>query len=181
MKLVFATLLVAVVPAMAADIYDFSVLPQGGAIDGAPGSTIGWGYSIHNESSSMWLVTTEMDSGVFQHGTPNLLFDFPAVAPGSTVTVPFDAATATGLDELTWDNSAPAGFTNSGSFELSAGWWSGDPLAGGQFQFAAAASNQSYVASVASVAAPEPATIALVSLPLLAYGLLRRKSNRSQR
>jgi hypothetical protein len=172
MKFVLAAVLLSVVPAMAADVYDFSVLPQGGAIVGDPGSTVGWGYSIENESASLWLVTTEMDAGVFQHGTPDLLFDFPAIAPGSSVTVPFDQAAGTGLAELMWDSSAPAGFNNSGNFILRAEWWDGDPLGSGQFRFAASDSAQPYVASTAT---PEPATIALVSLPLLISGLLRRR------
>jgi hypothetical protein len=176
MKLVFATLLAAVAPVMTADIYDFSVLHNSGAITGVTGSSIGWGYSIHNESSSLWLVTTELDSGVFQHGTPDLLFDFPAIASATTVTVPFDVVKGAGLAELTGDSSAPGGFSNSGNFVLSADWWSGDPLGAGRDLFAAPASVQSYVASVAT---PEPATIALISLPLLACGLLRRKSNRA--
>src|SRR5215472_3610945 len=128
MKILFAAFLFVAVQAAAAEIYDFSVLPEGRAIAGAPASTIGWGYSIHNESTSLWLVTTGLDLGVFQDGTPNLLFDYPALAPGESVTVPFNQADSTGLAELTWDSSAPFGFTNSGTFALTAQWWSGDPL-----------------------------------------------------
>lgn len=180
MKLAFAALLLSVVPVMAADVYDFSVLPPGGAIAGDPGSTIGWGYSIQNESTSLWLVTTGLDMSLFQHGTPNFLFDFPAIAPGGSVTLPFDEAGGTGLAEITWDSSAPLGFEASGVFHVSAEWWSGDPLGSGQFQSTAPVSDQPYDA-VVGTATPEPATIALVSLPLLASGLLRRRRNRSHR
>jgi hypothetical protein len=113
-----------------------------------------------------------MDSGGFQQGTPNLLFDFPALAPGTTITVPFNPVSAAGLTELTWDNSAPAGFSNSGEFVLSAQWWNGDPLAGGHLQFAASDSAQPYVATVAGSAVPEPATLGLIALPLVVFGMI---------
>jgi hypothetical protein len=167
MKILFADSLLSAVQAMPAEIYDFRVLPEGGAIAGAPGSTIGWGYSIHNESTSLWLVTTGLDLGVFHHGTPNFLFDFPAVAPGDSVTVPFDQAGATGLAGLTWGSSAPPGFTNSGTFALTAQWSSGNPIGSGHFQFAAPDSDQPYSATVV----PEPATVTLIALPLLWFGV----------
>jgi hypothetical protein len=180
MKLAIAALLLSVIPATAADIYDFGVLPAGGAITGGPGSTIGWGYSIQNESTSLWLVTTGLDMSVFQHGTPNLLLDFPAIAPGGSVTVPFDDVGGTGLAEITWDSSAPAGYEASGNFHLSAEWWNGDPLVNGNFLSTAPVGVQAYDATVVATATPEPATMSLISLPLLAVGLLRGRRNRSR-
>ena len=52
MKALFAAILLSAIPAVADNIYDFGVLPSTGNIQGAPGSTIGWGYSIQNESTS---------------------------------------------------------------------------------------------------------------------------------
>ena len=90
-------LLFAAVPAWTAEIYTFSLLPGDGHIAGAPGETVGWGYSIDNQSTSQWLVTTGLAPGAFQFGTPNLLFDFPILAPGSSATSPFNVAGLTGL------------------------------------------------------------------------------------
>ena len=100
-------LLFAAVPAWTAEIHTFSLLPSSGQIAGVPGQTVGWGYSIENQSTAFWLVTTGLASGPFQFATPNLVFDFPILAPDSSVTVPFDAAALTGLLALTWDTSAP--------------------------------------------------------------------------
>ncbi len=178
MKTLFVALLLAAVPGMAADIYDFTLLPQNGAIQGVPGSTIGWGYTINNESTSLWLVTTDLSAGTFQHATPDLLFDFPDLAPGASVTVPYNPNKAAGLYGIVWDANTPMGFVNSGSFSINAEWWNGDPAAGGQFRFAAPDSAQPYAASVASVATPEPGTLVLLSLPLLASCLLGLRRNR---
>lgn len=179
MKTLLAFILLSTVPAVAAEIYDFSLLPTDGAVQGASGSTVGWGYSLKNESTSYWLVTTALNSGVFQNGTPTLLFDFPAIAPGATVTVPLNLSTSAGLSELTWFTSAPAGYRNSGQFTLNAQWWDGNPLGSGRFRFAAPDSFTPYSATV-SAAVPEPATTALVALPLVALGWMGVRRRRKQ-
>ena len=53
-----------------ADSYTFSVTPTNGAISGTAGSTIGWGYSITNSSSTDWLVTSDLTASPFANGTP---------------------------------------------------------------------------------------------------------------
>ena len=109
------------------DIIDFSLIPGDGAVAGPPGSTVGWGYSITNNSLTDWFLPTVLNSDSFANGIPAVLFDFPMVAPGASISVSFDSGTATGLYELTWDGGAPVGFVNSGNFVLSAQWWDGDP------------------------------------------------------
>ena len=161
-------LLFASVPAWTAEVYTFGLLPGSGDVAGAPGETIGWGYSMENRSSTLWLVTTGVDPDTFQSGTPNLIFDFPVVAPGSSVTALFDANALTGLMALTWDASVPLGTVESGRFQLNAEWWNGDPLAGGQFAFAASTLSASYSAT----AVPEPGTDALIGLALAAAGTI---------
>ena len=170
--LAIVTLLVAAAPSWAAEIYTFSLLPESGQVGGAPGTTVGWGYMLENQSTDYWLVTDGLDPGSFVFGTPQVLFDFPMLAPGASVTVPFDAGTLTGLFALTWDASAPLGTIESGSFLLEAQWWDGDPLAGGTLAFAATPSSLPYQA----VVTPEPTTTGLLGLGLLGVGLgLRRR------
>ena len=114
-----------------ADTFDFNLVPTSGIISGSPGSTVGWGYTIVNNSTSDWLVTTALSAGTFSNGLPQSLFDFPVVAPLSTVTQQFNMDTGNGLFQISWDISAVVGSQNSGSFGLSAEWWNGNPSAGG--------------------------------------------------
>jgi len=171
MKLfLIAVLFLAAVPGWAAEVYTFSLLPESGSVTGTPGQTVGWGYTIENQSTTHWLVTSGLSSDSFTFGTPELMFDFPILAPGSSISILFDAVGFTGLYALTWDASVPPGSVESGSFMLNAEWWNGDPLAGGQFAFAASPASQSYQAAVV----PEPGTAALLGLALLVAGVRRR-------
>ena len=111
-----------------ADIVTLSLIPGSGNIQGPPGSVIGWGYSITNESTTNWFSPLAVNAGIFQFATFNSAdyFDFPLIAPGSTVTTKFTPAGGSGfgngLASLTWSPSAPDGFTNSGNFDLSGCW-----------------------------------------------------------
>jgi hypothetical protein len=115
----------------------FGLLPPDGNVSGAPGSLVGWGYAVTNTDLSNWFMSTSLNSDSFSNGTPTLLFDFPILAPGGTVTEAFDSVNSIGLFELQWDVSAPVGFVNIGNFTLSGEWWDGDPLNGGNFIAAA--------------------------------------------
>ena len=178
MKTFVLAALLSAVPALAADIYTFNLIPADGNIAGAPGSTIGWGYSIENQSTSLWLVTSGLDGGAFQHGIPSSIFDFPDVAPGQTVTVPFDATTSAGLYQLIWDASAPAGFVNSGRFLLDAQWWDAAPQNGGNLVSTPPTATQFYTAAVTGV--PEPATIGVVAVSLLLLPVIGTIRGRSE-
>ena len=103
-----------------------------------------------------------------------MLFDFPVVNPGATVTELFDSTTAVGLYALTWDTSAPSGFINSGDFVLSAEWWDGDPSSGGTYLATAPEISASYsvTANAPTTATPEPSTLSMVLIALAAIGCL---------
>ena len=142
----------------------FTLLPSDGNVFGAPGSLVGWGYSLTNTDSLNWFATTNLNTDSFSNGTPTLLFDFPILAPGDAVTEPFDSVNSIGLFELLWDASAPAGFVNSGNFTLSGEWWEGDPLNGGSFIATAPDIALAYSATVtgSTSATPEPSGLALL-------------------
>ena len=148
--------------------FTFETLPADGAISGAPGSTIGWGYTITNLDPTNWLETTALNADLFQQATPNaFLFDLPIIAPGATVTESYTPGLS-GLYELTWDVTAPGGFVNSGSFILSGDWYDGDPLSGGAFLDSAIDQSTPYSATVSPglVPVPEPATSLLLALAI---------------
>jgi len=105
-----------------ADGFTFSLLPSSGAIGGPPGSTVGWGYTITNDSSTDYLLLTSLNTTEdFQYGTPTDLFEDTLflLAPDQTVAAYFNATTGAGLFEFNWSSDAPLGFTNSGDFDLS--------------------------------------------------------------
>lgn len=163
--------------ALPADSFQFSLIPENGSVAGSAGTSVGWGYSITNQSSADWLLTTDLTSDPFLHATPTLLFDFPTIAPGQTVTEPFNASTATGLYEITWDSGAPDGFVNTGNFVLSAQWWDGDPLSGGTEIAAAPDASAAYSATASAVVnnAPEPSAWLLAGSGLIVLMRMRSK------
>lgn len=172
-------LLLSLSPPIYADTYTFSTLPASGDLSSPAGSTVGWGYSISNQSLTDWLVTIGLSSGVFLNGTPNTLFDFPILAPNSSLSTSFDATNNLGLYQFTWDTTAPAGFVNSGDFVLSAEWWTGDPSAGGSFLSTALDQSSPYSVNVPSqtpAPVPEPSTLSLFVVGMGGLYLLRRKS-----
>jgi hypothetical protein len=168
MRTLLMAICLSVLPVTAAELYTFTPLgPETLSGPGGVGSVTGWGYTIQNQSSSDWLVTTGLTAGAVFHAIPELLFDFPAVAPGATATVLYNPGPpANGLYQLVWDANAPAGFVNSGSFALEAQWWSGDPLAGGAFLATAPTVSGPY----STATTPEPAATGMLALSFLLFG-----------
>lgn len=164
--------------------FTFSLLPSSGDIAGEAGSTIGWGYSLTNDSVTDWLMLTGFSSDPFFNAVPDsTIFDLPILAPGASRTLAFDAAAFEGLLQLTWDAAAPSGFTNSGTFVLSAEFWDDDPLAGGQFLSFADDQFAAYTATVlpSSNPVPEPATVVLMASGAAMAFMRRRRKDATSR
>lgn len=160
--------LFASVPVALADSLQFTLIPSNGDISGGPGSTIGWGYVITNQSSGDWLVTTGLSPDSFLHGTPAMLFTFPIIGPGQNATEAFNPTAGAGLYQLHWDSNAPNGFVNSGDFILAAQWWTGDPTTGGTFIADAPDTSAPYSAAVGPFATvPEPSKLMLLGIVVL--------------
>lgn len=161
-------------PAAWAQQWSAATMPLDGNIAGTAGARIGWGYQIDNQEATNWLVLTGLSADAVQHAVADSLFDLPIIAPGASAMTAY--AGATGLYALTWDADAPVGFVNFGSFVLSAEWWDGDPLAGGQFLALADDISLNYSALVTQVPELPPAAMLLLGLAALQ---LRRRFSRA--
>jgi len=173
----FAGLIVlglALCPAARADSWTISLLP-GNDVSSPAGSTIGWGFTVTNNSSE-FLFLDDISADIFTHATPNAgVFTFPEVDPNSSVTVDY-AAGVNGLYELTWDADAPTGFTNSGTFVVSAQWCDDNT---GTTCTDAPDVTAAYSATVAGASTvPEPAAALLLTMGL---GLLAPSMGRKRR
>lgn len=169
-------------PAFADTVFDFGLFPAGGFVAGAPGSTVGWGYSITNDDASEWLSLTGASSTItFQYGTLNPLFDFPVLAPGQTVTVPWSPGAA-GIFEFALDPGAPAGLPQTGDFTVTAEWYYEDPSSA-DCQFDDSSTSVCFdnfptqtqgVASFTLVATPEPSYAPLLLAAWILFFAVRR-------
>lgn len=159
--------------------FTLSAGPAGGVVSGAPGQTVGWGYSLVNTDSSNWFVPTQLSAASFSIATPDAsYFDFPVLAPGATANALFDQLAHTGLYGAQIFPFAAPGQSDSGFFTLSGEWWSGDPLAGGLFLQASDAVLVPLTLQVEAIAAlPLPGSLALLVLGL---GLLLARQRARQ-
>src|SRR5437879_13852784 len=87
-----------------ADTFSFITQPNPGNVSGVAGSTVGWGYSITNNSASNSLVLTGIDSDLFLavDGVPDASpFVFPILTPLQPITQQYDPLN--GLFQFTWN------------------------------------------------------------------------------
>lgn len=153
-----------------------------GNLSGPAGSTVGWGYTITNNTSN-WLESLSLDVGSFTNGTPNLIFDFPNVGPNGSVTEDFSVVTTgscssppCGLYEFTWDSNASVGTVNSGTFTVSSEYFSGDPANPASTDLGPApdaSANYSVIAASPIAVTPEPSTVLLLLIGLGGFCLWR--------
>jgi hypothetical protein len=102
-----------------ADSLTFVLIPPD--VSGPAGTTVGWGFSITNTSSTDYLDLGGIDSDLFAsvNGTPDAsIFPFPNLAPGQTATQIFDPVLGLGLFQFTWNLGVATGTTETGEFHL---------------------------------------------------------------
>jgi hypothetical protein len=102
-----------------ASIVTFTPLPSD--ITATSGSTVGWGYSISNQTA-YWVVSFGLANSGIVNGSITDIFDYPVVDPGQTVAQnyafnpPGGFGNSVGLFEYSVPTEAPAGFVESGTF-----------------------------------------------------------------
>jgi hypothetical protein len=157
----------------------FTVLPPD--VSGPAGTTVGWGFSITNNSTTDYLDIAGIDASVFQDGTPDsspFVFSFFPLAPGATETQAYDPLDDLGLFQLTWDADAPVGFTDSGSFGLYGAFCDpslGDTTCAEDFSVPSTdlvfANYSATVISSSTSSVPEPSSLFLLFMGLCGLGL----------
>ena len=175
--------------ARADESFTFTTLPNPGAVSGAPGTTVGWGYSLTNNSTTDFLVTLDVneDSVLDSLGAVDTtIFDAPIVAPLGTVSENYDPTNPAGmfgLSQLVLDPSLPVGTTATGTFFIDAMFCATyDPTAGSVSNCSDTIVTDSADVPVTATSPggtpiPEPASILLLVSGLCAIGFwnLRRK------
>ena len=151
--------------------WTFDTIPSGGSVSAPSPGLAQWGYTITNQSDTLWLVIDNFNQDPFTNGTGLDTFDYPILAPGGT-------ATGTLFDFL-WDPGLPNGTQNTGFFTLMASFYDNDPFAGGAFFSAAPDRNAPYTVTVNDAAIPEPGTLGLLGLGLAAAAVARRRQMRN--
>ena len=156
--------------------FTFALDPENGSVAGAPGRTVGWGFTLRNQDPANWLEVYALDADPFAFGDPEPL-SFPIVGPGATVVEAF-VRNVQGLFQVTIDRDAPLGPLDSGVFQIFVQWYDGDPLGGGQLlePLVAKVEARAPYSVTGRVAVPEPNSTALLALSFA--GMVARRVRR---
>ena len=121
--------LLAISRSATADTVTLTLTPSSGTLDGLPGDTVGWGFSLDNDTGDNLIVANSYfcagaEVPAFTTCSPSLgastYTDFIAsngtfLAPDSMESESFDAGTESGVGEYTIDSSALAGEADAGT------------------------------------------------------------------
>jgi hypothetical protein len=167
----------------------FTLDPAGGGITGGPGDTIGWGFTLVNDTNSWISVTssaltfeTNPSLGTYTdfiglQGGPLPSF---ALAPSTQWTQAFDAAGGFGAGSYSIAADAALAAVDSGSLLVNYDLFNGDPSNGGLqtgSDSISALFSVTIGASSGGPSTPEPATSALAALAALGLLVLARSRN----
>lgn len=162
--------------------------PADGIRTGNPGETVGWGFSITNDTALYLVVSGNTPAG-FTFGigsfTDYLGLNFYVVNPNSNLDVSFDEGTTQGLGAYAINAGAPVGGFDAGSFAVIYDLYVNDPndinftqdqgdLLGQQFDIV-----QGSVTVTDAVVVPEPGSLVLVGFAGVGLLFWRRRQSRA--
>ncbi len=160
-------------------------LSPNGNLIGAPGATVGWGFTLTNNLNWVEVVQAQfcLDAVVgnpcFNASTrfTDIISNPPndvIVGPGGSVTQVYNPGLNQGLGSYTINPASANGAVVSGKILLTYNTFNADPNAGGsQTGFNDAISVN---ASVTASSVPEPGSIGLVGLALIGLAVKRRQT-----
>jgi hypothetical protein len=158
--------------------------PSNGVLSGTPGSTVGWGFTLSNDSGFLVPSQVVFCEGAFNTGcTPTFgtFTDFAAQLQinvvGPTVTQAFDNAAQQGIGSFTINANAPRGVTDTGTIFLVYDVFSCDitdnscdPTQTGFSELLSAPASVNIVAATAPV--PEPGSAGLIFIGVVLLMLM---------
>jgi hypothetical protein len=183
-----------------------TLIPVGGALTGSPNQTIGWGYTIVNDTADWMLFNSSnfCNTGgdpnfadcvtpgtgptsfgpVFGTYTDYIATSTIEVAPNSTIgPTPFSAGSpGAGVGQYLVNSGALAGSSDVGQLFIGYNIFTGDPLSGGAQDPSDPGNLElSAAASVTVVTAgvPEPGTFALLGCAIAFLAATRKKTYRA--
>lgn len=181
--LLFAT----AVPTAQATLVINALDPPGGALIGAPGDLLGWGFTLTNDAATDWLFVTASDfvpgPGWWTY-TDYVGSNTVLLGPQATLTQSFKAASGTdtgsGIGSFLIDALANPGDTIAGLLRLTYDGFDANPLAGAANQtlFSVTVDSAAAVTVQAPAQAPEPSAAALLALGLGGVAAVRRRARR---
>ncbi|MGH9350986.1 MAG: PEP-CTERM sorting domain-containing protein [Terriglobia bacterium] len=183
MKRLLCTLLLAGLCAVYAQADPtLQLIPAGGVVAGAPGSTVGWGFMLTNTSDYLVVTGSSFTYNGPQYGTYQDIIgtdNFIVVGPApesTTVTQDFNPVALTGVGEFTIDSTAPFGAIK-GTLAIDYSLFSvdpNDPSFNPDTDTVVADASLSQAAAVD--ATPEPASIVLMATGLILFEIFRRRA-----